>query len=152
MQRRLAKFLQPRSTFSPASSVASLLQHEGQLHSHAEPKARPDVMRGTQMVAWIKEQLCGRLRTNGKAFEAMSIRTNLLMLLILLVGLGAFQERASAQMAPDPGAQPSPTSDDSDSPSWLFPIAKLDESLPSWLHIGGEYRARLEGPIGIGYT
>jgi Alginate export len=82
----------------------------------------------------------------------MPIRTNLLMLLILLIGLGAFSERATAQTAPDPGGQPNPTADDSDSPSWLFPIAKLDEALPSWLHIGGEYRARIEGPIGIGYT
>jgi len=82
----------------------------------------------------------------------MSIRTNISLLLISLLAVAAFSQRASAQTSPDPGGQSSPPAVDSDSPSWLFPIAKLDESLPSWLHIGGEYRARLEGPIGIGYT
>jgi Alginate export len=39
-----------------------------------------------------------------------------------------------------------------DSPSWLFPVAKLDESLPGWLQFGGEYRNRYEGPSGIGFA
>ena len=39
-----------------------------------------------------------------------------------------------------------------DSPDWLFPVAKLDRSLPGWFHLGGEYRGRLEGPTGIGFT
>jgi hypothetical protein len=38
------------------------------------------------------------------------------------------------------------------SPGWLFPVDKLDESLPRWLRIGGEYRDRFEGPQGIGFT
>ena len=38
------------------------------------------------------------------------------------------------------------------SPSWWFPITELNERLPSWIHIGGQYRNRLEGPIGIGFT
>jgi hypothetical protein len=38
-----------------------------------------------------------------------------------------------------------------DPADWLFPVAKLDESLPHWLRFGGQYRNRLEGPIGIGY-
>jgi hypothetical protein len=52
------------------------------------------------------------------------------------------------------GRQPSqPISPDQhDPPDWLFPVAKLDESLPSWIHIGGQYRNRFEGPTGIGYT
>jgi hypothetical protein len=36
-------------------------------------------------------------------------------------------------------------------PEWLFPIAELNERLPKWLRIGGQYRNRLEGPAGIGY-
>jgi Alginate export len=36
-------------------------------------------------------------------------------------------------------------------PEWLFPVARLDDSLPHWLFIGGQYRNRLEGPMGIGY-
>ncbi len=39
-----------------------------------------------------------------------------------------------------------------DSPAWLFPVAKLDRSLPGWFHLGGEYRGRLESPTGIGFT
>src|SRR5579863_8504932 len=38
------------------------------------------------------------------------------------------------------------------SPDWLFPINKLDRSLPSWFHIGGEFRGRLEAQKGIGFT
>jgi hypothetical protein len=82
----------------------------------------------------------------------MSTRTNFSLLLILILGIGVFSERASAQTGSTSRGQPGSPADDSDSPSWLFPIAKLDESLPNWLHIGGEYRARLEGPIGIGFT
>ena len=37
-----------------------------------------------------------------------------------------------------------------DAPDWLFPIVRLDEALPDWLRIGGEYRNRLESPAGIG--
>ena len=82
----------------------------------------------------------------------ISIRTNLWLLLILLLCIGVFSERASAQTGSNSGGQSSPPAADQDSPSWLFPVAKLDESLPKWLHLGGEYRARLEGPIGIGFT
>jgi len=53
-----------------------------------------------------------------------------------------------AQANPNSNPAPSPPAADS---SWLFPIDKLDETFPSWLHIGGEYRDRLEGPTGIGY-
>ena len=37
-----------------------------------------------------------------------------------------------------------------ESPSWLFPITELNKRLPNWIRIGGNYRDRLEGPIGIG--
>src|SRR5690349_13540483 len=82
----------------------------------------------------------------------MSTRTNFSLLLILMLGMGAFSGRAGAQTGSNSGGHSSPPEADSDSPSWLFPIAKLDESLPSWLHIGGEYRLRLEGPTGIGFA
>src|SRR6201997_5185630 len=39
-----------------------------------------------------------------------------------------------------------------DSLDWLFPVHKLNRSLPSWFRIGGEYRGRLEGPTGIGFA
>jgi Alginate export len=39
-----------------------------------------------------------------------------------------------------------------EAPGWLFPVAKLDNVLPKWLLIGGEYRNRWEGPIGINFT
>src|ERR1700690_3493231 len=38
------------------------------------------------------------------------------------------------------------------SSDWLFPVDKLNQSLPRWFHLGGEYRGRLEGPTGIGFT
>jgi hypothetical protein len=52
---------------------------------------------------------------------------------------------------PNSGSAPDPAGG-VDSPDWLFPIDKLDESLPPWLRIGGEYRNRLEGPTGIGFA
>lgn len=39
-----------------------------------------------------------------------------------------------------------------DSPAWLFPVAKLNQSLPDWLRISGQYRNRVEGPTGIGFA
>lgn len=73
------------------------------------------------------------------------------LLLALLVGINMLPDRARAQASTQSNPVPSPSAADSDSSSWLFPIEKLDESLPSWLHIGGEYRDRLEGPIGTGF-
>jgi hypothetical protein len=78
----------------------------------------------------------------------MSMKMHTSLPLILLLGASVLPERANAQTGPTSSAAPSPSAADSDSSSWLFPIEKLDEWLPSWLHIGGEYRARLEGPIG----
>jgi len=84
-----------------------------------------------------------------------SMQKRILLGLFFLFSLWAGPQRASGQTVytssanASPGA-PDPTGVDH-SPSWLFPVAKLDEALPSWIHIGGEYRNRIEGPIGIGY-
>jgi hypothetical protein len=81
------------------------------------------------------------------------LKTNAaLLLVLLLLGVSMLPNRAQAQTNPNSNPAPNTPAAGADSPSWLFPIAKLDESLPSWLHIGGQYRLRLEGPIGIGYT
>jgi Alginate export len=81
----------------------------------------------------------------------MSMRMHTSLPLMLLLGASMLPNRAHAQANTQSNPAPSPPAADSDSSSWLFPIEKLDESLPSWLHIGGEYRDRLEGPVGIGY-
>jgi hypothetical protein len=57
----------------------------------------------------------------------------------------------ATETSPDANATLSSQTQNTD-PSWLFPVAKLDESLPSWLRIGGDYRGRLEGPIGIKFA
>jgi hypothetical protein len=84
--------------------------------------------------------------------EMMSMRTRTSLLLALFLGISMLPDLAHAQTNTNSNPAPSQAAADSDSPSWLFPVAKLDERLPRWLHIGGEYRDRLEGPIGIGYT
>jgi Alginate export len=81
----------------------------------------------------------------------MSMRMHASLPLILLLGASILPARANAQANTQSNPASSSSAADSDSSSWLFPIEKLDEALPSWLHIGGEYRNRLEGPIGIGY-
>jgi len=35
---------------------------------------------------------------------------------------------------------------------WLFPITRLDESLPHWIQFGGQFRTRAESQTGLGYT
>jgi hypothetical protein len=85
------------------------------------------------------------------------------IVLVLLLVSCMVRQRINAQTVPDSSANagsstnsssagvPNPAGDD-DSPDWLFPITSLDQSLPRWFHIGGEYRGRLEGPTGIGFT
>src|ERR1700722_9757359 len=85
------------------------------------------------------------------------------VVLILLVVSCMVRQRINAQTVPDSSANAGsstnsssagvldPTATD-DSMDWLFPIMKLNRSLPSWLRIGGEYRGRIEGPTGIGFT
>ena len=85
------------------------------------------------------------------------------IVLILLFSWCVARQRIKAQTVPDLSTDSGSSTKSSsasvpgavgtdDSPDWLFPIDKLDRSLPSWFHIGGEYRARLEGPTGIGYS
>ncbi|HVI07457.1 MAG TPA: alginate export family protein [Candidatus Binatia bacterium] len=77
---------------------------------------------------------------------------NALAALSLVLSFGAARLAAQAGSAPNsPGSSQAPKAN-SDPASWLFPVEKLDEHLPYWLHIGGEYRNRLEGPLGIGYA
>jgi hypothetical protein len=78
--------------------------------------------------------------------------TSLLLAFVVVVGMTMLPGRAQAQASTQSNPAPSSPAADSDSPSWLFPTAKLDESLPRWLHIGGEYRDRLEGPTGTGFA
>ena len=85
------------------------------------------------------------------------VLTHVLLILVVLVSAGIAPERVNAQAPADSSVDPrasstsnSPPGDDP--PEWLFPIARLDQSLPSWARIDGQYRNRLEGPIGIGYA
>jgi hypothetical protein len=41
---------------------------------------------------------------------------------------------------------------DPDTPAWLHPVDELNEILPHWLRMGGEYRDRFEGPQGVGFA
>src|SRR6202158_1404568 len=79
------------------------------------------------------------------------MRTHTSLLLALFLGISMLPDRAQAQPNPNSNPPPSPPAVHPDTPSCLFPIDKLDERLPRWLHIGGEYRDRLEGPIGIAF-
>src|SRR5579875_994951 len=36
--------------------------------------------------------------------------------------------------------------------TWLYPITKLNESLPRWLQFGGQFRDRVESQDGLGYA
>jgi hypothetical protein len=81
----------------------------------------------------------------------ISMRTHTSLLLAFCLSISMLPDRAQAQTNPSSNPGASPPAADSDHASWLFPVDKLDEPLPSWLRFGGEYRDRLEGPIGIGY-
>jgi hypothetical protein len=84
------------------------------------------------------------------------------IVLVLLLVSCMVRQRINAQTAPDVSAGSGPSTHSSsagvsdpagsdDSLDWLFPVTKLNRSLPSWFRIGGEYRVRLEGPSGIGF-
>src|SRR5260370_8700139 len=83
-----------------------------------------------------------------------SMQKHILLGLFFLFGLWAGPQRASGQTVytssatGSSGVAPRPTGVD-DSPSWLFPVAKLDEAFPSWIRIGVVYRNLLVPPIGI---
>ena len=85
------------------------------------------------------------------------------IVLVLLLVWGAVGQLIDAQTVPDlkadsgsstnaAAAAPSDPAGADDSLDWLFPVDKLNRSLPSWFRIGGEYRGRLEGPTGIGFA
>ena len=60
---------------------------------------------------------------------------------------------ACASLAQTPDSSQPPASNSPDSIYiWPYPVEKLDSELPSWLQLGGEYRARGEAPVGIKYT
>jgi hypothetical protein len=80
---------------------------------------------------------------------SMTTRTSLLLAFFLAIS--TLPGRAQGQTSPNSNPAPGPPASESAAPSWLFPIDKLDGALPRWLRIGGEYRDRLEGPIGIGF-
>lgn len=67
-----------------------------------------------------------------------STRTHICLLSALCLGMSLRPNLAQAPTDPKSNRAPGSCAVDSDSLSWLFPIAKLDESLPSWLHIGVE--------------
>ena len=71
-----------------------------------------------------------------------------------MLGISQLPGRAHAQQLAEPrGALRTGSAADtragSEPPDWLFPVSRLDEALPKWLQIGGEYRNRLELPAGI---
>jgi hypothetical protein len=74
------------------------------------------------------------------------------LVLALFLGISVLPDWALAQTNSNSSPAPGPPAAESDYSSWLFPVAKLDEVLPPWFHIGGEYRDRLEGPIGTGFA
>jgi hypothetical protein len=85
------------------------------------------------------------------------------IVLVLFLVSCVVGQNIDAQTAPDLNADsgssansaapvPSDPARTDDSLDWLFPVHRLNRSLPSWFRIGGEYRGRLEGPTGIGFT
>src|SRR5882762_6147574 len=81
-----------------------------------------------------------------------SMQKRILLGLFFLFSLWAGPQRASGQTVytssanASPGA-PDPTGVDH-SPSWLFPVAKLYFSLPSWIRVVCTFRIRVALPIG----
>ena len=85
------------------------------------------------------------------------------VVLVILFVLCLVRQHVKAQTVPDSNANSGsdtksksagasdPNGDDG-SLDWLFPVRKLNRSLPNWIRIGGEFRIRLEGPTGIGFT
>ena len=35
---------------------------------------------------------------------------------------------------------------------WYFPVTRLDQSLPSWIQFGGQFRDRVEAQFGLAYS
>jgi hypothetical protein len=85
------------------------------------------------------------------------------IVLVLLFSSCMARQRINAQTVPDVNvdsgsstnsATPTPfdPAGSDDSLNWLFPVHQINRRLPGWLRIGGEFRGRLEGQTGIGYT
>jgi alginate export protein len=81
------------------------------------------------------------------------------LLLVSLVVGKSMDAQTVSDLNADPGAStssaapaPSASARNDDSLEWLFPVHKLNRSLPSWVRLGGEFRGRLEGPTGIGFA
>jgi hypothetical protein len=71
------------------------------------------------------------------------MRTHTSLILALFLAISALPNQAQAQANPNANPVPSLPTAESDGPSWLFPVAKLDDGLPRWFHIGGEWKVRL---------
>src|ERR1700694_5573722 len=67
---------------------------------------------------------------------------------IMLCGFTSALAQPTANEEPGSGA----ANDKSKSGSWLFPVDRLNQALPRWLRLGGEYRTRVESEDGIKYT
>jgi hypothetical protein len=102
-----------------------------------------------------------------KAPKAHSVAKKVAMrrcvVLVLLFSSWMAGQRINAQTVPDVNvdsgsstnsATPAPfdPAGSDDSLNWPFPVHQINRRLPSWLRIGGEFRGRLEGQTGIGYT
>jgi len=59
------------------------------------------------------------------------MRTHISLLLAFFLGISMFPIRAQAQTNPNSSAAYNLSASESDDPSWLFPVAKLDEVLPA---------------------
>jgi Alginate export len=93
--------------------------------------------------------------------KKVAMRRYVVLVLLLVSWMVGY--RINAQTVPDSSANsgsstdsnsagaPDPTGNDV-SLDWLFPVLKVNRSLPNWIRIGGEFRVRLEGPTGIGFT
>lgn len=86
----------------------------------------------------------------------MYLRTPLSLLLGLFLCMSVLpslaQSQPQPQQSPDKSPPFTPSANNNPQTSWLFPVDKLDHALPPWIHLGGEYRLRYEGPINTGYT
>jgi Alginate export len=84
------------------------------------------------------------------------MRINAPLAFVLLVIMSITPGAINAQTSTDSSTAQSSGAPDSvaadDRPEWLFPVTELNERLPKWLRIGGQYRNRLESPSGIGYA
>src|ERR1700751_5937210 len=84
------------------------------------------------------------------------MRKWVVLMVLLLAGActvpGLVDAQTSSDSSTGVASSTAPSQSAQDPPSWLFPVAKLNDALPEWLHIGGEYRDRIEGPTGIGFA